>query len=83
MKKNQSTLAFVVLTFAILACQAAAPVAQPAPTMPVVENVPPLEPVTNPASEGDALVTLFDRASLGTVAILTDQGQGSGFVYDS
>ncbi len=83
MKKNQSTLAFVVLTFAILACQAAAPVAQPAPTMPVVENVPALEPVTNPASEGDALVTLFDRASLGTVAILTDQGQGSGFVYDS
>ena len=50
MKKNQSILAFVVLTFAILACQAAAPVAQPAPTMPVVENVPALEPVTNPAS---------------------------------
>ncbi len=82
MKKKQSILAFVVLTFAILACQAAAPAAQPAPTMAVVENVQASAPVTNPAAEGDALVALFDRASLGTVAILTDQGQGSGFVYD-
>jgi 2-alkenal reductase len=29
------------------------------------------------------LVSLYDQASRGTVAILTDTGQGSGFVFDS
>lgn len=86
MNKKKSILAFVVLTLAILACQAA-PAAQPIAATAVVENVEAVAPVsgdiTNPAAEGEVLVSLFDRASLGTVAIITDQGQGSGFVYDT
>jgi 2-alkenal reductase len=37
----------------------------------------------NPASQQDGLVALYENVSPGTVAILTDQGQGSGFVYDA
>src|SRR6185503_14594585 len=50
-------------------------------------QVEPVEPVItnaeNPAVAEDALIALFEHVSPGTVAIITDQGQGSGFVYDS
>ena len=36
----------------------------------------------NPAGQ-EALVTLFEKVSPGTVAIFTATGQGSGFVYDN
>jgi S1-C subfamily serine protease len=84
MNKKKSMLAFVVLTLAILACQ----VPGTAPT-PIVldpgEPIPtviPNDDVQAPAESQDTLVALYDRVSPGTVAIITDQGQGSGFVYD-
>ena len=88
MKSKQSALAFVVLMLAILACQSPDfPYAEPSTVDQGVESAQPVEPVivnaANPAAEGDALVALFERVSPGTVAIITDNGQGSGFAYDS
>jgi len=84
MKTKRSTLALVVLVLAMLACQVAS--LQPQQPVAVSQPVLPVAPIdsnaTNPASEQDGLVVLFESVSPGTVAIITDQGQGSGFVYD-
>ena len=84
MKTKRSTLALVVLVFAMLACQVAS--LQPQQPVAVSQPVVPVAPIdsnaTNPAAEQDGLVALFESVSPGTVAIITDQGQGSGFVYD-
>jgi 2-alkenal reductase len=84
MKTKKSVLAFVVLVFAMLACQAAPLQSQ----QPVVASAPvlPVSPINStaadPAAAQEGLVTLYETVSPGTVAIITDQGQGSGFVYD-
>jgi 2-alkenal reductase len=88
MKFKQGILAFVVLTSAILACQAPSLAAlQPSTAAQPAEPVQPVAPVIvnteNPVMQQDVLVALFDRVSPGTVAIITDNGQGSGFVYDA
>jgi S1-C subfamily serine protease len=84
MKTKRSILALVVLVFAMLACQTAS--LQPQRPVAVSEPVLPVAPIdsnaVNPAAEQDGLVALFESVSPGTVAIITDQGQGSGFVYD-
>ncbi len=82
---KKSLLAFIVLTFAILACQT--PFSGTAPSVSVpVAGIPTVLPASdsspNPANSQDTLVALYERVSPGTVAIITDQGQGSGFVYD-
>ncbi len=82
MKTKQSVLASAVLVLAMLACQAPALQSQPAAAQPVIPVVPIDSNAANPASEQSGLVALFENVSPGTVAILTDQGQGSGFVYD-
>ena len=82
MKMKKGLLALTVLALAVLACQAASfqtqqPVSQPVPTIaPIDSNA------VNPAAEQEGLVALYESVSPGTVAIITDQGQGSGFVYD-
>ncbi len=50
--------------------------------LPVLPVAPIDSNAVNPAAEQDGLVALFENVSPGTVAIITDQGQGSGFVYD-
>jgi S1-C subfamily serine protease len=84
MKTKRSILALVVLVFAMLACQSVS--LQPQQPVAVSEPVLPVAPIdsnaVNPAAEQDGLVALFESVSPGTVAIITDQGQGSGFVYD-
>ena len=50
---------------------------------PVVPVAPIDSNAVNPAVEQEGLVALFESVSPGTVAIITDQGQGSGFVYDA
>jgi S1-C subfamily serine protease len=84
MKTKRSTLALVVLVFAMLACQVASlqPQQPVAVSQPVASVVPIDSNAANPAAEQDGLVALFESVSPGTVAIITDQGQGSGFVYD-
>jgi S1-C subfamily serine protease len=84
MKTKRNILALVVLVFAMLACQSVS--LQPQQPVAVSEPVLPVAPIdsnaVNPAAEQDGLVALFESVSPGTVAIITDQGQGSGFVYD-
>jgi S1-C subfamily serine protease len=85
MKTKRSVLALVVLALAMLACQATSfQTQQPSP---VSEPVLPVAPIdsnaVNPAAEQGGLVALYENVSPGTVAIITDQGQGSGFVYDT
>jgi 2-alkenal reductase len=84
MKTKKGILALVVLAVAMLACQATA--FQPQQPAPANEPVLPVAPIasnaTNPATQQDGLVALYESVSPGTVAIITDQGQGSGFVYD-
>ena len=84
MKTKQGILALIVLILAMLACQT--PSMQSQQPTPVVLPVIPVAPIdsnaVNPASQQDGLVALFANASPGTVAIFTDQGQGSGFMYD-
>lgn len=84
MKTKQSILASMVLVLAMLACQS--PLQQSQLPVAVVEPVIPVVPIdvnaADPAVEQEGLVALFENVSPGTVAILTDQGQGSGFVYD-
>ena len=85
MYKKKSLLAFIVLTLAILACQTPLTGTTPSAVQPVVviPTVIPAEGISqNPVESQDVLVSLYERVSPGTVAIITDQGQGSGFVYD-
>ncbi|MBI5351344.1 MAG: trypsin-like peptidase domain-containing protein [Chloroflexi bacterium] len=85
MKKNRSILALVVLISAMVACQSL-PLSnqQPLPvTAPVQTAAPIVSNTISPLVQQDGLVTLYENVSPGTVAILTDQGQGSGFVYDN
>ena len=84
MKTKRSIAAFVVLVLAMLACQMPAlPVQQAAsPSEPVLPVSPLNSDTANPVTDADGLVALFENVSPGTVAIITDVGQGSGFVYD-
>ena len=85
MKTKQSILAFVVLIVAMLACQSLPPSnEQPVSVLPPVVAVAPIDSnAENPAAQEEGLVALYENVSPGTVAIITDQGQGSGFVYDA
>jgi S1-C subfamily serine protease len=84
MKIRKGVLALMVLALAMLACQAASlPPQQPvAVNEPVLPVMPIDSNAKDPAAEQEGLVKLFDTVNPGTVAIITDQGQGSGFVYD-
>ncbi len=85
MKTKKSVAALVVLVLAMLACLSPAFTDRGLPTV-VVAETPHIAPVdsivVNPAAQQERLVALYEHASVGTVAIITDQGQGSGFVYD-
>jgi S1-C subfamily serine protease len=91
MKFRPILFAVLALAVAMLACQIPALGSEQEPPVVVVEEVPILTPipvdtvtiVSNPAAQQEALVMLFENVSRGTVAIITDQGQGSGFVYDN
>ncbi len=86
MKTNRNILAFAVLIVAMLACQALPISSQQQPSsvnVPISTIAPITSNASNPVTNQDGLVTLYENVSPGTVAILTDLGQGSGFVYDS
>ncbi len=82
-----------VLTLAMFACQMPSFLpqgnAQDEPTTPAIEanTVPTVIPADgetiNPTSNQEALVALYENVSPGSVAIFTESGQGSGFVFDS
>jgi 2-alkenal reductase len=85
MKTRKSILALVVLVVAMIACQATS--LQPQQPTAVSQPVLPVAPIgsntVNLVTEQEGLVTLYESVSPGTVAIITDQGQGSGFVFDA
>ena len=88
MKTRKSFLAFVILILAMLACQAPSLQnlsngEQSSPSGPVVAVAPIESNASNPSTEEGGLVALYENVNPGTVAIITDQGQGSGFVYDA
>jgi len=85
MKTGKIGLALAALALAALACQSMGlqPAAQqPTAVVPVMPVMPVQSNAVNPASEQEGLVALYQNVSPGTVAIITDTGQGSGFVYD-
>jgi 2-alkenal reductase len=83
MKTSKFFWALLILAFAMLACQATSfQTQQPSVNEPVLPVAPIDSNATNPATEQEGLVALYDSVSPGTVAIITDLGQGSGFVYD-
>jgi 2-alkenal reductase len=88
MRFRQLSFATAALVLAVLACQTPAlPIGAPPeaeqPRNPVQTVVPVIVSAENPVAQNDLMVALFERVSPGTVAIITDSGQGSGFVYDS
>ncbi len=83
--------AFLILVFGVIACQApsfgigqsqppATEAVVVAESAPVQEGAPPVVVVSDPSTE--PFVVLYERVSPGAVAIFTNNGQGSGFVYD-
>lgn len=83
MKTKRIVSAFLILFLASLACQTSFGQTTP-PVTETPQTVPTLI-VANPSTteRQEALVSLYENVSRGTVAILTDIGSGSGFVYDS
>jgi 2-alkenal reductase len=87
MKTKFGLVAVMFITMALLSCQMPAfPLMPSSGVIQPVESIQPIKPVVaappNLAAQGDTLVALFARVSPGTVAIITENGQGSGFVYD-
>jgi len=87
MKTKRILIVFTVLVLAALACQVgSAPLTQLA-TPTANQPAPLVDASAHPASQQDALVSLYQTVSSGIVAIkVTSQGGGSlgsGFVYDS
>lgn len=90
MKTKHIFLAVMILTLALLACQTPALLTQGGGQDQAPLNsstVPTLAPVdvetANPIAQQEVLVQLYQTVSPGTVAIITDVGQGSGFVFDN
>jgi S1-C subfamily serine protease len=90
MMKNKSiVLSSIAIIRAMLACQTPSFASPTAAPVVVVTEAPSAAPavspqaeVFNPSVQTEPLVILYENVNPGTVAIITDQGQGSGFVYD-
>ncbi|MBL8063769.1 MAG: trypsin-like peptidase domain-containing protein [Anaerolineales bacterium] len=90
MKTKRIIFTVLSLTLALLACQAPALLTrndQPDNQVVPVNTVPTLSVedvvTSNPIAQQEVLVALYQTVSPGTVAIITDVGQGSGFVFDN
>lgn len=88
---RKTLFAILILALAMVACQTPffstqASAEDPA-VQPPAEIVPaiPVQQVdgASPVAQQEALVTLYENVSPGTVAIFTESGQGSGFVFDN
>jgi len=85
MKFRNLLIAISILGFSALACQSLTlPAQAPAPAQ-IPAPVATLPPVVSdaPLTDQERLVALYEAVNPGVVAIFTDQGQGSGFVYDA
>jgi len=77
--------AIIILTLAILACQAPGltPLSTPVPAAPVQTNLPALSVPVKVAPEEGTLAALYQQVIPGVVAINTGTALGSGFVFDN
>jgi S1-C subfamily serine protease len=89
MRKKSIVLSSIAIILAMLACQTPSFASPTAAPVVVVTEAPSAAPavspqaeVFNPSVQTEPLVILYENVNPGTVAIITDQGQGSGFVYD-
>ncbi len=75
----------LILALATLACQVSLPAANtgPTPTAVVAQEPGVVLPSIDTVSQQEALVSLYDQVVPGVVAIQTDLGSGSGFVFDA
>ena len=78
-------LAILILTFALLACQITGrtPLSPPQTDSQSPANVSPQPVTVNPVVLDGSLTALYNQVISGVVAIRTDLGQGSGFVFDT
>src|SRR5688572_14134596 len=88
MKTKKAFFATTILILAMLACQTPSlPVAEAENPSTTDQTIPTVLPanidVTNPTTQQETLVAIYENVSRGTVAIFTDLGSGSGFVFDS
>lgn len=85
--KTKIFFATTVLVLATLACQTSLTPSSAEPEISTPQTLPTFIPQnvenTNPTTQQETLVSLYENVSRGTVAILTDISSGSGFVYDS
>jgi len=82
---NRTLLVISILTISMLACQITGltPLPTPMPDSQVQTSPPILVEAVNPVPEEGSLSELYQAVLPGVVAILTDTGLGSGFVFDS
>lgn len=83
--KTKIFFATTLLVLVTLACQTFTNTNQPE-VVDIPQTLPTFIPAnvenTNPTTQQETLVALYENVSRGTVAILTDIASGSGFVYD-
>lgn len=87
-KHSLSIIASVVLlSLTVLACQATSRLVPPSPSLPAAATANPPAPLGGEAmdltSQEEVLTAIYERVSPGVVAIRTNSGQGSGWVYDT
>jgi len=77
--------AILVLTFAVLACQTPGltPLPNQEPDLQPTEVIPSEPVTTSPIVLDGSLTSLYQQVIPGVVAIRTDLGQGSGFIFDN
>lgn len=79
-------IVFSILMISMLACQITGltpiPTQMPNPQVQVQTSPPVLVNADNPIPEKGSLSELYQQVLPGVVAILTDTGEGSGFVFD-
>ncbi|MCI0551946.1 MAG: trypsin-like peptidase domain-containing protein, partial [Anaerolineae bacterium] len=82
---NRTLLVISILTISMLACQITGltPLPTPMPDPQVQTSPPILVEAANPIPEDGSLSELYQQVLPGVVAIRTDLGQGSGFVFDN
>jgi S1-C subfamily serine protease len=77
--------ALLILSLAILACQlpGVSPLSTPEADSLIPAVASPQPATTNPVMLDGSLISLYQQVLPGVVAIRTEAGQGSGFVFDS
>lgn len=82
---KRTIISFLILTFTLTACQLPGITELPAPAVDApIQPVPTFEPASaNPIPLDGSLAALYQQVIPGVVAVRTNTGLGSGFVFDN